>query len=157
MPWFAGRIKIINSPGWPRLPHGRAFLAAPARYASRSRAGAAYASRLVKASGRDRMSGLRRHILPAMHPGDRRSVPPRSGPETGRGATRHDVSRPEAAHGGWAGIDAGGPRPQVPGICWLSEKAAVNRGNGASPGPLNRPVPPPARIPAGPGDTPSGE
>jgi DNA ligase D-like protein (predicted 3'-phosphoesterase) len=48
----------------------------------------------------------------------------------------------------WAGIDAGGPLPQVPDGCWLSEKIAVNRGNGASPGPLNRSVPPSARIPA---------
>jgi len=24
----------------------------------------------------------------------------------------------------WAGIDAGGPRPQVPDGCWLSEKVA---------------------------------
>src|SRR5439155_15324771 len=54
----------------------------------------------------------------------------------------------------WVGIDASGPRPQVPDGCWLSEKVAVNRGNGVSPGPLNRPVPPPARIPARPGDAP---
>jgi DNA ligase D-like protein (predicted 3'-phosphoesterase) len=55
----------------------------------------------------------------------------------------------------WAGIDADGPRQQVPDARGLSEKVAVNRGNGASPGHLNRSVPPSARIPTRPGDAPS--
>jgi hypothetical protein len=70
-----------NSAGWLRLPRGRAFWPAPARYVSGSRVDAADASRPVKADNRDRISGLRRHILPAMHTLAIAGVP---GPGSGR-------------------------------------------------------------------------
>ena len=53
----------------------------------------------------------------------------------------------------WAGIDTGGPRQQVPDARRLSGKVAVKRGNGASPGHLNRSVSLSARIPTRPGNT----
>jgi hypothetical protein len=53
-----------------------------------------------------------------------------------------------------AGIDASGPRQQVPDVWRFSEKVAVNRGNGASPGQPNSSVPSSVQIPARPGGVP---
>ena len=70
---------------------------APARYVSRSRAGAADASvRPAKADNRDRISGLRRYIA-GNTPQAIAGVPGPGPGETAGGATRHDVFRPGAA------------------------------------------------------------
>jgi hypothetical protein len=43
--------------------------------------------------------------------------PPRSGPETGRELRATMYSGRKQRMSDWAGIDAGGPRPQVPDGC----------------------------------------
>jgi hypothetical protein len=80
--------------------------------------------------------------------------PARSGPETGRELRATMYSGRKQRLADWAGIDAGARWQHVPDVSWLSEKVAVNRGNGASPGRPNRSVSPPARIPARPGGVP---
>src|SRR6185312_4601425 len=72
--------------------------AAPARYVSRSRAGAAYASRMERRAvvivyPDDAGIYCRQYT-----PGDRRSAPAAVRAGDRPGATRHDVFRPEAAH-----------------------------------------------------------